>query len=173
MIREDLRVALTRWREVLAGGAVALAGAWAALRAGDPFFAALSAMVAVVGLAFAFLGWRRVRFAAAPRGPGIVQVVEGQVSFFGPETGGFVALRELAELQLADGGRVWRLIPAEGESVDIPLGARGAEALFDAFATLPGIDMARVLAAQRAPLRGDAQVLWRHPQRGARLRALT
>ncbi len=92
---------------------------------------------------------QRLRFATGPEAPGVVEVVEGQVSYFGPAGGGFAALGEVAEILLAErgGARAWVLrTPGQGDLV-IPLGATGAELLFDAFGTLPGLTGGALVAA--------------------------
>ena len=81
----------------------------------------------------------------------MVEVDEGQVGYWGPSFGGFVALADLVEVRLTEfhGTRQWRLRTASGEVLTVPVDAAGAEKLYDAFAALPGIDMAalRVLPA--------------------------
>jgi hypothetical protein len=90
-----------------------------------------------------------MRFSQAVSGPGIVETDEGQLGYFGPTFGGFIALNDLVELRLTqlNSTRQWRLKTIEGEVLLIPTTASGAEKLFDAFAALPGIDMATVAAA--------------------------
>lgn len=148
MIRPDLRAAFWRWREVFAGLGVALAGLWVT-GFGGWFWAALGALVIAGGGGVALMGWRRLRFGGAGAAPGVVQVVEGQIAYFGPRSGGFVAIADITALSLAAGpdGPEWRLA-AEAGGLAIPTDAAGGEALFDAFASLPGIDMAAVTAAR-------------------------
>ena len=173
MIRPELRDTLWRWREALSGAAVALAGLLWLTTAGAGFFQALAGLVVLAGLGIGWIGYRRVRFAGATPGPGLVQVVEGQISYFGPHQGGFVALRDLEELHLIDHGRAWLLVQAQDVPVSIPVGAEGAEALFDAFASLDGMNMPALLRALDAPDPPASQVLWRHPRLMAHRRALT
>lgn len=167
MIRPELAQILRRWSEVLTGLAVALFGLWA-LQANDPFFQALAGLVVLAGLGLAFLGWRRLRFRRAGVAPGIVHLVEGQISYFGPEEGGFMALRDVVELHLTGHGTSWRMVDAEGTHLDIPVAANGAEALFDAFATLPGLRMQALLDALDAQDPPAGRALWLHPARQGR-----
>lgn len=161
-----LSQALLHWREPLIWALVALGGIWLGLRGG---IILAGAGLAVVGVA-AVLGlssWRRLRFAgdggrgpgavAPGLGPGAVDIDEGQITYFSAETGGAIALNDLAEIRLiALGGLpVWRLRQGDGQALLVPLSALGAEALYDVFAALPGMDMARLLAAMQA----DAQPL--------------
>jgi hypothetical protein len=93
-----------------------------------------------------------------------VEVDEGQVGYLGPSFGGFVALPDLVEVRLVTmyGRRLWRLKQADGQALLIPVDAAGAERLFDAFGSLPGMDMAALLAALEAPVaqgRGGMPVL--------------
>ena len=165
-LRPEVAKALHRWREVLAGLGVITAGAWLA-GLGGWFYAGLGGLVALAGLGLALAGLRRLRFRPEGRGPGIVRMVEGQVAYFGPETGGFAALTELRELRIAPraGGPVWVLDQPEGP-LEIPVGAEGAEHLYDFFGALPGIDMAAVTAAMARPPK-TSRVLWRRSARKA------
>ncbi len=63
--------------------------------------------------------------------------------------GGQIALRELSEIRLLNinNRAYWRLKSGSGEALLVPLDAAGAEALADAFTSLPGLDMGRVSAA--------------------------
>ena len=165
-VRPELAEALHRWREVLAGLAVVGAGGWLATLGGW-FYQGLGALVALAGLGLAVAAARRLSFRPAGRAPGIVRMVEGQVGYFGPETGGFAALNELEELRLeprAD-GVTWVLVQPD-VTLEIPVAAEGAEALHDWFAALPGIDMGTLTAALARPPAGP-RVLWRRSARTA------
>jgi hypothetical protein len=145
--RPEARAEIWRWREVLAGlGAVAL-GLW--LVVGPGLLLAIPGWALVAGGAvLAWVGVQRGRFRHDGMGPGAVQIDEGEVSYFGPLTGGTVSLRELTRLSL-DGSMFpahWRLEQRGNPPLLIPVNAAGAEALFDAFATLPGLRTERMLA---------------------------
>jgi hypothetical protein len=60
-----------------------------------------------------------------------------------------VALPDLVELRLITlrGRRLWRLKQSDGQTLLIPVDAAGADRLFDAFASLPGMDSAALVAA--------------------------
>jgi hypothetical protein len=160
VIRPEARVLLRRWRDALIGLGVFAAGAWLSTQPAS-VIRGLGLVVAVAGLALTVVGTRRARFAAHAEGPGVVQVLEGQIAYWGPAAGGFVALRELEALDLSADGERWRLLAADGTRLDIPRGARGAEALFDAFAQLPGVDMAHLLRRLGAPPTPGDQPVWR------------
>ena len=170
--RPEARAALWRWREVIAGGGAVLLALWMIL--GPGFLVGLLGYAVLIGGALLiWLGVQRARFRGPGGGAGAVQVDEGQVTYYGPLTGGTVALRELESLTL-DGGMYpahWRLQQRGEEPLYIPVNAAGAEALFDAFAALPGLRTERMLSAlntnphqaiviwQRGPLRPEGTLL--------------
>ncbi len=177
VIRPELAAWLTRWREALWAGALALCGLWIATRGGwllGPLGVAIIALAAGWGA----IALRRLRFAAGIAAPGMVEVDEGQVGYLGPAFGGYVALPDLVELRLLTmrGRRLWRLKQADGQALLIPVDAAGAERLYDAFASLPGMDTAALVAALSpvAPPAGSAlmsadavtTVIWRRKGRG-------
>lgn len=148
LIRPDALALLRRWREVILAGGLGFLGLWVATR-GGPILAALGIGLAALGVGWALSGWRRMRFAQGITAPGLVEVIEGEVRYFGPSLGGAVSLADLTELRLITlrGRRVWRLKQRDGQALLIPVDAAGAEALYDGFTTLPGLDMAAVLSA--------------------------
>lgn len=147
-IRPELLTTLHRWREVIAGAAVALIGLWTATRGGY-VLTPLGLAIIALGAGWALTAFRRLRFQQDGEAPGIVRVTEAQIAYYGPRVGGFVGLPELSEIRLLTlrGRRIWKLKQGDGQLIHIPVEADGAEALFDAFATLPGIDMAALVAA--------------------------
>lgn len=166
MIRPEAAATLARWREVLAGAGLAAAGLWLLAQPGY-VLPGLGLVLAGLGAGLAVVGLRRLWFRAAGEGPGVVQVVEGQVAYFGPAgagEGGFVALDDLVALTLTADGSHWRLTSAEGSVLVIPRAARGAEVLLDAFVRLPGLDAAALVrAAAAGPAAADRR-LWTRPR---------
>ncbi len=152
MIRAEVTLLLTRWREVIAAAGVGLVGLWV-IWLGGYLLVPVGAAVVALALASGALAWRRLRFAQGVAAPGWVEVDEGQVGYLGPAFGGYVALPDLIEIRLMSmrGRRLWRLKQADGQVLLIPVDAAGAERLFDAFASLPGLGSAALLAAL-APL---------------------
>lgn len=147
-IRPELLQSAHRWREVIAGAAVATLGLWTAWQGGY-LLPPLGLALTTLGTAWALTAFRRLRFQQDGEAPGIVRVTEAQIAYFGPRVGGFVGLPDLAEIRLLTlrGRRIWKLKQGDGQLLHIPVESDGAEALFDAFATLPGIDMAALVAA--------------------------
>ena len=163
MIRAEVTDAVWRWREVIAAGMFGGCGVWL-IWLGGFLLGPLGALVLVLAAFWGVTAWRRVRFAQDVAAPGVVEVDEGQVGYLGPSFGGYVALPDLVEVRLVTmyGRRLWRLKQADGQALLIPVNATGAERLFDAFGSLPGMDMAALLAALGAPLvqgRGGLPVL--------------
>lgn len=158
--RPEARAALWRWREGFAGVALALLGLW--LVSGPGFLLAVPGYAALAGGALlAWLGVQRGRFRGTDGGAGAVQVDEGQVTYFGPLTGGTIALREMDSLTL-DGTMFpahWRLVQNGEPPLLIPVNAAGTEALFDAFAALPGLRTERMLTNLRTASH-QAVVIW-------------
>jgi len=164
--RPEARAALWRWRETLVGSGVGLWGLWWIMGPGRLLTIPGAACV-VAGLALIWLGVQRARFRGSGDGPGVVQVDEGQINYFGPLTGGAVALHELERLSLDASGHPahWRLDQPGQPALLIPVDAAGSDALFDAFAALPGIRTERMLAELQSA-HPQAVVIWeRRPLR--------
>lgn len=177
MIRPETAATLHRWREVIAAGALGLAGLYIASLGGlvlIPLGLALTALAA----ALALQALRRLRFARDPSGPGMVEVDEAQITYLSALGGGEVSLRELSEIRLVTrrGHRFWHLRQLDGDSLPIPVDAAGADALFDAFSTLPGLDSGALVAAlaptattttaSQPALDGLSRIIWQRPGKG-------
>ena len=160
MIRPELQQRLIRHRELIAALAVAALGLWTAWQGGY-LLVPLGLIVAGLGIGWAILSARRLRFQQEGDAPGILRVTEAQIAYMGPRTGGFIGLPDLAELRLLTlrGRRIWKLRSATGETLHIPVESAGADALFDAFATLPGMDTATLVAALSAETTTDSRVV--------------
>lgn len=148
IIRPAVSAALYRWREVIAAAAIGAVGVWF-IRLGGLILVPAGAGTIVLAGALGLNAWRRLRFGQDVAAPGVVEVDEGQISYMGPEIGGFISLPELVEIKLITlrGRRLWRLKQADGQTVLVPVDAAGADRLFDAFASLPGMDTADLVAA--------------------------
>jgi hypothetical protein len=159
-IRPELLAAVHRGREVIAAGFLALFGSWLAWQGGY-LLLPLGLALAGLGLAWAVLSLRRLRFKQDGEAPGVVRVTEAQIAYMGPRIGGFIGLPDLIEIRLLAlrGRRVWKLRSATGEVLHIPVEAQGAESLFDAFAGLPGMDTAALVAALGSEAPSDSKVV--------------
>lgn len=165
-IRPEAQAELTRWREVLIGGAVIAAGAF--MIAGPAGLVGMVGWpVAAAGLALLVVGLQRVRFRRAGQGPGTVQVDEGQIIYFGPLSGGAVALPDLTQLIYDPTAKPahWQLQSQGQPELQIPVNADGAEALFDVFAALPGLRTQKMLTTMNANSTHPVVIWQRHPDR--------
>jgi hypothetical protein len=167
-IRPEARSVIWRWRETLAGFVVASCGLYLAVTGiGLAQMFGFSMVVAATVLMFA--GLQRARFRIGSGGPGMVQVDEGQVTYFGPFDGGSVAIRQLALVELDPKTKPtssWVLTEAGQPPLAIPTTAEGAEALFDVFASLEGIRTERMLAElQKEPKK--RVVIWQREKSAA------
>jgi hypothetical protein len=160
-LRPEAKAQLLRWRETIAGLAAAALGLWLSLTAYGALFG-IGVVLLTGGIALAAAGVQRARFRLGSEGPGVVQVVEGRVTYFGPWGGGGASLDRLAWLELVPvrgAAGAWVLIEEEGERLEIPVDARGADRLFDVFAALPGLDTRRMLADLHPPVR-ERTLIW-------------
>lgn len=167
-IRPEAQAALWQWREALVGSGLILLGLWWIFGPGGllaiPGFAFVGG-----GIALSVLGAQRARFRGKNDGAGAVEVDEGQITYYGPLNGGAIALRELERLSLDARGLPphWRLDQPGRDALLIPVNAAGSDALFDAFATLPGLKTERMLMELRTR-NTQAVVIWeRRPLRPA------
>ncbi|UWR07428.1 hypothetical protein [Ruegeria sp. B32] len=170
-IRPEAKLALWRWREVLAAGFVLILGlSWIGGPGG--LLGWLGWVLVLVSVALAVIGIQRARFRLGAGGPGVVSVDEGQIAYLGPLEGGIVATREIESLTLDPTASPahWVLQQPGQPPLHIPVNAEGAEALFDVFSALPGLRTERMLSE----LKGGAShpvVIWeRHPSRPAHIR---
>lgn len=143
-IRPEVAAGLRRWRETLAGiAALGLGAYWLILGEGTIWI--LGAGLVTVGTLLSLAGIQRARFRQGGGGAGVVRIVEGQLSYFGPYDGGVLAIEQLTRVAIRDG--LWILSHDSGPPLEIPTNAEGAEVLFDIFANLPGLRTAEVLSA--------------------------
>lgn len=159
-IRPELIAATWRHAEVILGVGLAAFGLWMASWGGY-FYLPIGLFLLVLGLGWALTAWRRLQFQQAGDAPGLVRVTEAQIAYYGTRVGGFVGLPDLAEIRLLTlrGRRIWKLKQGDGQLLHIPVEALGAEALFDAFAALPGMDTAGLVAALGSEAASDSRVV--------------
>ncbi len=170
-IRPEARAALWHWREMIAAAGLALAGLrWVIASTG--FWNVTGWALLLLAVIVAVVGGQRLRFRLGGAGPGVVKVDEGQIAYFGPLTGGAVATSELARLSLDHTAKPshWMLDQAGQPTLAIPVNAAGSEALFDVFASLPGLRTEKMLEEMHR--KGPHQVvIWeRSPSRQGQYR---
>lgn len=140
-MRPEARASLWRWREVIAGLALAVLGLWWGL-GGLGIVRALGWAIVVVALALVVAGVQRGRFRQTGKGPGVVQVTERRLAYFGPLTGGVMDIEDVTRLELdptAHPAAHWVVTGMGGKRLEIPVNATGSDALFDLFGALPNL----------------------------------
>ena len=146
--RPEARAFFWRWREVLLAGVVLALGAWWALT-GIGINQWLGYIFCIIGTGWGIAGVQRARFAQDGNGPGVVQIRERRLAYFGPLDGGVMDVADLSRLEMdptSHPAPSWVLTGIDGQRLAIPVNATGAEDLFDVFTTLPDIKTATVLA---------------------------
>lgn len=168
-VRPEARQWLQRWREAMLGAGCTALGLWWALGT-QGAVAWIGWVISAAGIGLMLAGMQRGRFRLAGQGPGVVQVTEGQIAYFGPLTGGAVALSELSRITLDPTGHPahWSLSQQGQPDLYIPVNAEGADRLFDAFSSLPGMRTEHMLAQMKR--KGGAPVLvWSRDSSAPRL----
>lgn len=172
-IRPEVTRALIRWRDALIGGAlVGLGLMW--LGSAHGVMQVLALLLVALGVVLLVDGLGRGRFRSAGRGqgPGLVLIDEGEITYMGPLGGGALSLKELDRVLLDPTGRPphWVLQVDGQAALHIPVNAEGAEALFDAFVSLPGMRTGPMLRQLQATARHPAVIWERQSQRPPHMR---
>ena len=160
MIRPEAAAVLQRWRDAFIGAAlIALGLYWFTKTFGLLYW--VGAALALIGALIGFAGLQRARFSKSQHGAGIVDVTEGQITYFGPDTGGVIALDDITKISLIyyQNQQLWKLEQPAQPALFIPTGATGAERLFDAFTQLDNFQIEAMLQllAQRL---NTPQTIW-------------
>lgn len=160
-LRPAVREALWRWRDVIVALGVGALGLWWVLGTFGIVYWLGWGLIALSVLLLA-AGVQRGRFRRGGGGPGVVSLDEGRLSYFGPLTGGAIPLAEIDSVVFdpvgaADGQ--WIVTGLDRTVLAIPMRAAGAEVLFDALNTLPGLRTQDVLAVLSSPPR-KAVTVW-------------
>ncbi|WP_226782959.1 hypothetical protein [Oceaniglobus trochenteri] len=159
-IRPELRAALAPWREALLGAALVLFGLYWALWGGG-LMRWVGGAILLAGVAIALPAVRRARFPGAGNGPGMVDVDERQITWFGPDGGGAISIDAIVRVEFdTRQGRTWVFHTDGAAPLRVPADAAGADKLFDALAPLPGLDYDAAIRAARhvAPSAGGSNV---------------
>lgn len=166
LIRPELAQWLAPRREFFAALAGVAFGAWVATRGGW-FFGGLGLILIALCIGWAVGSRRRLAFRRDVAAPGVLDIDEGEIRYFAARAlGGSVALRDLTEIRLIrlNGHDNWRLKTRDGQALLIPIEARGADQLADAFTALPGVDMGRITGALAQKDGPSLRVVWTAPQ---------
>jgi hypothetical protein len=170
LVRPGAAAALRRAREPAAWALLLVAGLWLTWQGYSrlaPLPFALGLICAVAGAGLLRTALRRLSLRAGERAEGVVVIDEARIAYLGPRGGGFVDLPAIVRVEIVSrphvppaSGHAWVLTTEDGQRLTIPLGAEGADRLFDALSPLPGIDFDAGAAAVAARGPGRA-VVWR------------
>ena len=137
-----IRVWIARNREVLSGLALLLLGltlfANGVIGAANPLKLGVGGIMILVSLPLIRRAAVRL-WLTRQHASGVVIIDERRVGYFGPDEGGFLESDALlsVHLQPSEEGPAWCLTTEEGRTLIIPVGAEGAEGLYDLFNALP------------------------------------
>jgi len=169
-VRPEAMAQVIRWRDVLVAAALAALGIWMfATKMGVPKVA--GGLLILVAVALAWTGIRRARFVGKGDGPGVVELDERQISYFGPLGGGSLAVDSLQRITIQTGldrdkqpQRYWLLEGQNGDTLRIPASAKNAQALFDAVTALNGVNYDQAIKALQAT-QTDHFMVWQKDKR--------
>jgi hypothetical protein len=162
--RPEAKALIWRFRDVWGALSVLGLGIWWAIT-GLGFVQWLGFAIAALGAMLLVAGVQRGRFRQGSDGPGIVQITERRLAYFGPLDGGVMDINDLSRLSFDPTGHpapYWILTGPEEGDIAIPTTATGAEALFDAFLSLPGIQTEKMLGVLSDPPEHRV-VIWSRP----------
>ena len=166
LIRPEIKETLWRWRELGIGIFVCLLGFFWFFQS----FGLLKwtcASFALLGFVLIFIGQQRGRFRNSEKGAGVIGVVEGKITYFGPLEGGTIAVADIIGVSLIIQGciRCWRLDQNGQDALIIPISAKGGEHLFNAFAEIDGFPLEQMLR-QLADETSQSSIVWRRVDYG-------
>lgn len=147
-IRPEIRDSILRAREAIIGVFVSILGMYWAV-GGTGIMQIIGTSLTIAGALLLFAGIQRARFRTGGGGAGVVHVMEGQVAYYGPYEGGAMAIADLTKVELdptTKPASQWVLHDPHSPPLRIPTNAEGADALFDVFANLEGIQTERMLS---------------------------
>jgi hypothetical protein len=103
----------------------------------------------ITGATLAYAGYQRIRFKRAETGGGLIDFTEGQISYFGPQTGAIFSIDEIKCLTLDQSNSYskWIVEITACNKVEIPTNVKGNEVLFDVFNNLEDFQTEKMLEA--------------------------
>ncbi len=146
-LRPAARDAIWRFRDVIGAAFLIAFGLWWAATFYSPVRWVGWALIGV-GAIWAAGAFQRIRFEQDGQGPGTVKIVERRLAYFGPLSGGVMEMDDAAMLELdpeAYPVAHWIITSQSGDRLEIPVNAEGSDALFDLFASLPGLATEQML----------------------------
>ena len=169
-IRPELLARLHHWREPIGWAALLATGVflvWRGYARLEPLLFVLGLLLAAAGAGLLRAALRRLRLSSDTLSEGVVVIEEARIAYLGPRDGGFVDLPAVTRVEIVSrphlppsSPHAWVITAEDGTRLTIPLGAEGADALFDALSPLPGIDFDAGIAAVSARRPGRA-IVWR------------
>ncbi len=160
-VRPEVLATVRRYREALSGSLFAGLGLWLMLDGiGARFW--FGSLVAMFGIGLVVAGIPRARARLGGGGAGVVDIDERRITYFGPVSGGAMALGDIERIAV-DPGRRWVLTSDKGDQMTVPMTAEGADQLFDAFTALPGMSQATLVRVIEREV-SARRVIWQKPQ---------
>ncbi|MBL4751820.1 MAG: hypothetical protein JKX71_14795 [Amylibacter sp.] len=164
-IRPPVVAHFTKWREAYFVTGILLFGIWLYLRGSaslNLILQGLGLLVSLAGIILLRTTIQRIRFKRGQKAPGMVDVTEREISYFGPMHGKTISLESLNKIELRESeayAAIWVLHHSEGDPMIVPTTAKGSDRLFDAFTSLSGVKMDVLVAAiNQTPI--QAKVIW-------------
>ena len=150
-VRPGARALIYRWREALIGTAIALVGGYWSFGIGPGILMWIGYVALIFGAILFFAGVQKGRSRTGGGGPGVVQVIERRIGYFGPLNGGVVDLDAVTSLNFdpSEHPPHWVITHEMGPALHIPANAEGADVLFDVFASLPGLSPGRLASVSK------------------------
>ncbi len=145
MFRPEALARLARWKEPILIALVlifAIRQFWRAVTFGSWISGAVGLVLIAIVASLLYVSYLRARLRRDVTGPGIVEVDEGNITYFGPASGGEVQLDNITRIQIStlpsvSGDRNW-IIWHHGGSLVVPVAAEGADRLPEVLTALPG-----------------------------------
>jgi hypothetical protein len=161
-IRPKAREVILRWREALIGAAIMVLGVYWSFGVTPGVLSWTGYLLVFLSAALLFAGLQKGRARLGGGGPGVVEVVERRIGYFGPLNGGLVDVDAITSLSFdpTEHPPHWVITHEAGPALHIPVNAEGSDVLFDVFSSLPGLAPGRIASVARHEGRQPV-VLWR------------